>query len=831
LLGQTFEIAFMPRKHKNNTSAMSHLQLHHELDEVVAEPNQVVAEPNQEVASHPSQQTATSSQEFATRWAAKSIEEADLTQSPILNLNNLELEVLPASIGMLPRLRCLWLQNNNLTTLPETITNLHSLEALRLKNNRIESLPESIGQLSKLQVLDLSNNHLFSLPQSIEQLTNLRSIDLSGNVELEIPPEILRREPLDVIRYYFRVRQEPKQRLNEAKILIVGQGGVGKTSLVNRIVYDKFDKDEKKTEGINIARWEMPSKMADEQVRLNIWDFGGQEIMHATHQFFLTKRSLYIVVLDARKGENESNIHYWLKIIQSYGADAPVIVVVNKNEPPNQLELNETRLSKDYTPNLRGFFKVSCESGTGIAELKAAIEEHINALPHVYDQVPASYFAVKEKLEKQAKTKNFLDIKEYQRMCHTNGVTDERDQSILIRFLHDLGNVLNFDDPNDPYELRDTNILNPEWVTGGVYKILNNNPLMQAGGKLDISQLGAILNDPKCYPTERHKFIIEMMRKFELCFDFPDSNGQRVLIPELLSKNEPDLNWKTEESLNFQFHYAVLPEGVISRFIVKMHPYLTKNPTYWRSGVVLKIDGNRALVRGDTQAGRVYISVQGPQKGRRSALAVIRHALKEIHSTIPKIGAQEKVPLPDNPDVVVDYQHLQKLEEFGTELFLPEGADKQYPVRDLLDGVDTSRNPFDIFLSHNSKNKTAVRQLGEALKARGLNVWLDEWEAQPGRSSQQQLEEGIKVSSSVAVLVGKDGIGPWQNEEMEGALLLAVRDKRPVIPVLLPGASQEPKLPMFLGSRAYVDLREGFTEDGIGNIVWGITGEKPRGKA
>ncbi|HEY0074321.1 MAG TPA: COR domain-containing protein [Abditibacteriaceae bacterium] len=759
-----------------------------------------------------------------------------------LVLGGNQLKILPQFIGRLPQLRMLYLWGNGLKDLPEAIGKNPQLELLSLESNQITKLPETIGRLSKLEKLYLNNNKLQELPESICQLSNLKELYLHNNDALGIPPEILGPEytdivlephkaskPADILAYYFRNLKESRRRLNEAKILIVGQGGVGKTSLVNRIVYDKFDKDEQRTEGINIARWQMPSKMADEQVRLNIWDFGGQEIMHATHQFFLTKRSLYIVVLDARKGENESNIHYWLKIIQSYGADAPVIVVVNKNEPPNQLELNETRLSKDYAPNLRGFFKVSCETGAGIAELKAAIEEHINALPHVYDQVPASYFAVKEKLEGQAKTKNFLDIKQYHSMCRTNGVTDERDQSILIRFLHDLGNVLNFDDPKDPYELRDTNILNPEWVTGGVYKILNNNPLMQAGGKLDISQLGAILNDPKCYPEERHKFIVNMMRKFELCFDFPDSEGQRLLIPELLPKNEPDIRWDEKKSLNFQYHYTVLPEGVLPRFIVKMHHLLTDKPTYWRSGVLLEIDGNVTMVRGDTQAGRVYISVSGPPKGRRSALAIIRNAFREIHNTIPKIGAQEKVPLPDNPDIVVDYKHLQRLEEFKTESFLPEGADKQYRVRDLLDGVD--KDSFDVFLSHNSNDKPAVRELGEQLKAQGMSVWLDEWELQPGIPWQQELEEGIRACRSVAVLVGSDGIGPWENEEMRAALSLAVEDKRPVIPVLLPGAPRKPSLPLFLTSRTYVDLREGFTEAGLSKIVWGITGDKSRRKA
>ncbi len=139
----------------------------------------------------------------------------------------------------------------------------------------------------------------------------------------------------------------------------------------------------------------------------------------------------------------------------------------------------------------------------------------------------------------------------------------------------------------------------------------------------------------------------------------------------------------------------------------------------------------------------------------------------------------------------------------------------------------TTLMDFDVFLSHNSKDKRAVRELKGLLAANGLNAWLDEDELQPGIPWQQLLEAGIKNSKSVAVLIGKDGLGPWEDEEMQAALVLAVRDKRPCIPVLLPGASAKPELPMFLGNRTWVDLCAGFNEQGLAKLIWGITGNKP----
>ena len=626
-----------------------------------------------------------------------------LTQLQRLRLYNNQLTALPGSLGRLTHLLELNLQENQLTALPESIGRLTQLRSLWLHDNQLTALPESIGWLTQLQRLLLHGNQLTILPESMEKLTHLEELFLHDNGALGIPPEILgptwgqlRGEakpanPAEILEYYFRSRAEATRALNEAKILLVGQGSVGKTSLVKRLVENTFDPDEPKTEGINITEWPIPAQSggADGNIRLNIWDFGGQEIMHATHQFFLTKRSLYLLVLDARKGENEGNMHYWLRIIQSYGADSPVLVVINKNEPPNQLDLNETRLGKDYASNVRGFFKTSCSKGTGIAELRAAIEEQVERLEHVHDRVPVSYFRVKEELEEQARERDFLALEEYRGLCRKHGVAEQGHQNTLIRFLHDLGNVLNFDDPDNPYQLRDTKVLNPEWVTGGVYKILNNQMLMRQDGVLERRQLGEVLADAEKYPRDREQFILDMMRRFELCFAFPDSEGQRFLIPELLRPNEPELNWQKADALNFQYHYTALPGGIMPRLIVKMHRNLTKKRTTWQSGAVLEIDGCRALVRGDTQAGKVYISVQGevPVR-RRNSLAVIRDQFRQIHGTIPKIGAQEKVPLPDNPDVVVGYDHLLTLEEQAIETFVPEGAKTAYRVQDLLNGIE-----------------------------------------------------------------------------------------------------------------------------------------------
>ena len=149
-------------------------------------------------------------------------------------------------------------------------------------------------------------------------------------------------------------------------------------------------------------------------------------------------------------------------------------------------------------------------------------------------------------------------------------------------------------------------------------------------------------------------------------------------------------------------------------------------------------------------------------------------------------------------------------------------------IRPVPEVVGPATGRFDVFLSHNSADKAIVIELATILKDRKLRVWLDAWELVPGRPWQQALEEVITTVGSAAVLVGRDGIGPWEEPEMQACLDQCVHRKMPVIPVLLPGASATPQLPLFLRQFTWVDLRDGLQEARVDRLEWGITGVKPR---
>ena len=634
-----------------------------------------------------------------------------LTGLRTLVISHNQLTELPAEIGQLTGLQELRITGNKLTELPTVIGRLAGLQVLYLGINGLATIPVEIGQLTELKYLSFHGNKLTKLPAEIQNLTELKTLYLHGNDALGIPPEVLgpawqrvstanpAANPAGILDYYFNSRTEASSPLLEAKLLILGQGEVGKTSLVKQLAHGTFDPGEAKTDGIEIEPWQRPGK-DDQEIRVNIWDFGGQEIMHATHQFFLTKRSLYVVVLSARKGENENNIFYWLRIIESYGGGSPVLVVTNKCEGTNKLDLDERRLRKDY-PSIQGFFETSCKVGKGIDELKAAIDEQIGSLGHVYDRVPNSFLETKADLEEQTGRTDFLEVREYRGICKEHGVEDAEEQNRLLRFLHDLGGVLHFDDQGSLYRLDETKILNPRWVTNGVYRILNDPELTEKGGALDVRDIDRILTRKAGYPKQARLFILGMMKKFELCY-LGYQKPERYLVPELLPKSEPELNINNSDALRFEYHYELLPDGVLPRFIVRMHPHLEEE-LVWKRGAVLVIDGNEALVRADIQTGRVFVSVYGDPGGRRRALTAIRAEFRAIHQTIPGLQGEERVPLPKEPGRTVSYQHLLRLEELGSREFLPEGAENMCAVSELLDGIETPEDrmerQIDPFLS------------------------------------------------------------------------------------------------------------------------------------
>jgi hypothetical protein len=79
---------------------------------------------------------------------------------------------------------------------------------------------------------------------------------------------------------------------------------------------------------------------------------------------------------------------------------------------------------------------------------------------------------------------------------------------------------------------------------------------------------------------------------------------------------------------------------------------------------------------------------------------------------------------------------------------------------------------YDVFLSHASADKPAVRELAERLKGDGLRVWLDEWVIQPGDSIPLAVEKGLESSRTLVLIMSQAAFdSEWVTLKRHTALL------------------------------------------------------------
>ncbi|MBD0339770.1 MAG: leucine-rich repeat protein, partial [Microcoleus sp. Co-bin12] len=631
---------------------------------------------------------------------------SQMSNLTLLDLMGNQITQIPNAICRLSHLKVLDLHDNEIKQIPETIAQLSNLKLLRLSGNEISKIPDAIAQLSNLTNLSLSQNQIEKIPECLETLPKLKKLDLRGN-PLPISPEVLGDKeapgtPAAIFNYLRQLRSGEVRPLNEAKVLLVGQGSVGKTSLINRLTDNKYNPNEPQTDGLNITDWKIT--VNTKEVKLNVWDFGGQEIYHATHQFFLTKRSLYLLVCNCRTSEDENRLEYWLKLIESFGGASPAIIVGNKcDEQP--LDLNRKALRDKY-PNIKAIIETSCQSGTGIDELRSAIHTEISQLKEVYDLLPLSWFQVKQRLENL--DKDIISISEYATICAKENIWEETDQTQLIGLLHNLGIVLNF---REHPILQSTNILNPHWVTEGIYALLSDDALkVKTKGILTYADLSRILDSTK-YPSHRYHCLTELMEEFELCFPVSHCRARTFLIPGILPKEQPQNTELQGETLEFQYHYRILPDSILSRFIVLMHEKI-HNCTHWRTGVMLEYtEGaevyNIARIKSDPEDKKIFIAVSGRESTRRSFLSMIRDTFTKIHNSFANLEISQWVPVPGYPDAdPLDYDELLGLEDMGENTVRVGKLKLKLDLRQLLDGYDA--------IELRRRNQRGDRELGKS---------------------------------------------------------------------------------------------------------------------
>ncbi len=587
---------------------------------------------------------------------------ANLTQLKELSLSGNQITEIPKAIANLTQLSLLDLDNNQITEIPDAIANLTQLQQLYLLGNQIIEIPDAIANLTQLKELSLDNNEIKEIPDAIANLTQLQQLYLSGNQIAEIPDAIsdltqlqelfLDRSPLnpdlaaayeqglDAVMEYLRAKAESEIVLNEAKLILVGEGEVGKTSLLGALRGDEWVEKRKTTHGVevDIKSLVITEPESKKEITFNGWDFGGQNIYRHTHQIFFTAPAIYLAVWNPRRGSEQCRVDEWVKMVkhrayqESRSDERPRILVIatNKDAEDRLDYIDEQSLRDEFGNLIVGFLHVDSKTESGIAELKQLISQTAVAIPQVGRTVPASWKRVLDGIRLRSETDAWISYEDFLALCAAQEV-DVTLAKTYAAILNELGHLIHYS--IDPI-LKDTVILRPEWLSKAISFILEDQQVKEQNGLVRHSRLKLLWDDPERgedrYPEHLHQVFLKLMEHCDLSYqvELPEADAPPTnLMAQLVPSKRPD-QWEqdwvlkggdTEQTqicrlLDKVTGRTAEAEGLMYRLIVRFHRYSLGKKNYyksrhWKNGMLLD-DGFNGRAFIEEIDGDIYVRVR-----------------------------------------------------------------------------------------------------------------------------------------------------------------------------------------------------------------------------
>jgi hypothetical protein len=578
-----------------------------------------------------------------------------------LDLSNLSLTRIPPQIGQLTELKSLNLSGNQLSEIPSQITQLIALEYLDLRSNQITNIPSQISQLVALKILSLNNNQIGKIPSQISQLVSLTYLGLRNNRIREIPPQIIRLTSLETlglsnnrlspelntaceegINVLFQYLREEGSKLYEAKLVLIGEGAVGKSSLLAKLRGEEWVENRDTTHGIEIKPISLPQD--DIEMTLNAWDFGGQAVYRPTHQLYFTAPAIYLVVWKPRDGAEQGFVEYWIDLIQrrAYNPERPheqprILVVATHGGPKQrQAYIDETALREKFGDAIVGFYHVDSHSGHDIDKLIAAMTDTAKVLPGMGRSYPVRWQQVRASLV--ALDVPYLSYLEFQQICRDHTLDDEA-ITLFITIEHQLGRLIHY--ANDD-SLKDIVILKADWLSKAISFVLDDGEVKDQNGLIRHSRLRELWNDParpesERYPANLYPIFLRLMEQFDLSYrvEIPGREVDTSLIAQLVPGARPDgfeRDWGQQPQAGDIEQTQICrivdtatgdpakAEGLFYQLIVRLHRYSLGRQDYqlsrhWQQGLLLddKYNG-RALIERQNDNIRIIVRAALPER-------------------------------------------------------------------------------------------------------------------------------------------------------------------------------------------------------------------------
>lgn len=687
-------------------------------------------------------------------------------------------------------LRFLDLSNNNIHD-AAPLRHLSSLEKVHLAWNQIDDL-NFIHHLPHLKYLDIRSNNITRLPSSLGEISipikwhhvfQQKGIILEGN-PIEAPlQEIIARGQTE-LRAYLSALQGEAVPLNEIKVIILGSGRAGKTSLVRRISGESCRLDEEITREVS-----MRTVPGIGGLKAHFWDFGGQEFMFATHSCFFTRRAVYLVVLDARREEKAEK---WLNLIQMNGKDCPVFILMNMMDENPHYDLDRAELRRKW-PSIEGIYPISCKTGKGLEQFLEEFWQRSAEFELPSMKFGSAWVKAKDTLLSHAVP---LVTEEFcYSVCNAQGVADMEQQITLLHCLHDLGLIFRFSGHTGDASI----VLNPPWLTRAMYALLGSDKVKDQSGFLFLKDIGEILSNlggTIGYTPEERRFVLAVMIKFEVCFLI---DQDRYVIPDLLPRQEPKgLPHFDEDKSEILFHFEFLPSSVFHRFVIRLKEDIQVD-WLWFTGVVLQHEepDSRAMIRWDQNASRIHVIAVGER--RRDYLTVIRYQIQNAVRASGNLSFTELIRLPVTEDYYVSYKELQGTRRMGVPTYYHAASNKVFDVESLLRSVEATDDKSEsrsqpvaaktdgnvtaqyVFIAYAREDKVFVDELAERLRNARIALWYDD-RIEVGTTIDLEIQEKIRHCYAMILIMSPESS---ESEYVKDEIACAKDNKKTLIPIQL----------------------------------------------